>query len=248
MLKLCQEKKYKLQAGKTRKGFWLTALVVLVLVNCIHAEEKSSQDANKPPEVKLAPATKDANDSSESWWRRWDAVVKNADDPNEIVSAKLNAIITVLQSKELTQESKEKIIDKIISPFFDFELMSKLVLGKTHWTKLMAAEQKKFTELFTTRLKNSYLEKITLDKDEKVELKPAVPVKANIQIAMDVLSNGNKVAVLYKLRKAGSQWKIYDVEIQGVSILLTYRSQFDDIFSRGGVQDLFAQLEKSGAK
>jgi phospholipid transport system substrate-binding protein len=50
--------------------------------------------------------------------------------------------------------------------------------------------------------------------------------------------------VLYKLRKVRKRWKIYDVEIQGVSILLTYRSQFDDILRNGSVEELLARLEK----
>jgi phospholipid transport system substrate-binding protein len=50
--------------------------------------------------------------------------------------------------------------------------------------------------------------------------------------------------MLYKLRKVAKRWKIYDVEIQGVSILLTYRSQFDEILSRGTVEDLLSRLEK----
>ena len=223
-------------------------VLVLLAGQGICADQKRPIDANSRPADKSASSAADANGTDELWWKKWDAVVKNPDDPNELVAAKLNAVITVLQNKELDQASKEKIIDKIISPFFDFELMSKLVLGKTNWPKLTASEQKKFTNLFTERLKNSYLEKITLYKDEKVHLAPAVPQKMGIYISMDVISNGDKVAVLYKLRKADKQWKIYDVEVQGVSILLTYRSQFDDILRRGTVQDLFTQLEKPAAK
>jgi phospholipid transport system substrate-binding protein len=49
---------------------------------------------------------------------------------------------------------------------------------------------------------------------------------------------------LYKLRKVQKAWKIYDVEIQGVSVLLTYRSQFDEILSHGTVKELLSRLEK----
>jgi phospholipid transport system substrate-binding protein len=61
---------------------------------------------------------------------------------------------------------------------------------------------------------------------------------------MVLISNGKGAAVLYKLHKTSERWKIYDVEIQGVSILLTYRSQFDDILRRGSVEDLLFQLKK----
>jgi phospholipid transport system substrate-binding protein len=83
-----------------------------------------------------------------------------------------------------------------------------------------------------------------LYKDEKVLFQPAVRNKDTIHIPMAMISDDKKLAMLYKLHKAGESWKIYDVEIEGVSILLTYRSQFNDILSRGSVDDLISQLEK----
>jgi len=230
------------------RNIWFVLLVLLAAGQGVYADQGHPNDANSRSESKSSSPSPATSEPNELWWKKWDAVVKNPDDPNELVAAKLNAVITVLQSKELQQQLKEKIIDKIISPFFDFELMSKLVLGRTNWPRLTPTEQKEFTELFTERLKNSYLEKITLYKDEKVHLAPAVPQKTGIYISMDVLSDSEKVAVIYKLRKAENRWKIYDVEVQGVSILLTYRSQFDDILRRGGVKNLFTQLEKPATK
>jgi phospholipid transport system substrate-binding protein len=61
---------------------------------------------------------------------------------------------------------------------------------------------------------------------------------------MALASGGKKTALCYKLRKVDAGWKIYDVEIEGVSILLTYRSQFDDILKNGTVEDLLSQLAK----
>ena len=72
--------------------------------------------------------------------------------------------------------------------------------------------------------------------------------KTVIYIPMQLLSRDKKIAILYKLRKVDKRWKIYDVEIQGVSILLTYRSQFDDILRRGTVTDLLSKLEKRPAR
>jgi phospholipid transport system substrate-binding protein len=87
-------------------------------------------------------------------------------------------------------------------------------------------------------------------------VKPGVPKKNTIQIPMTLISEGKEILILYKLhrldeqskRKALGHWRIYDVEIEGVSILLTYRSQFDDILRRGTVEDLLSQLEKPPSK
>jgi phospholipid transport system substrate-binding protein len=62
---------------------------------------------------------------------------------------------------------------------------------------------------------------------------------------MELKTKDNNVTILHKLHKAeNKRWKVYDVEIQGISILKTYRSQFDDILSRGTVEDLLSRLEK----
>jgi phospholipid transport system substrate-binding protein len=68
--------------------------------------------------------------------------------------------------------------------------------------------------------------------------------KKTIHIPMELMSREKEIDVLYKLRKVRKRWKIYDVEIQGVSILLTYRSQFDDILRTGSVEELIARLEE----
>jgi phospholipid transport system substrate-binding protein len=237
-------------------GLWCVVLVLLILGHNVNADEKYSNGANKPPEAKSDSCVKDANDPNELWWSRWDAFVKDPNDPNELLEAKWNAVVTVLQNKELDQKLKKKIIDKIMSPIFDSELMAKLVLGRTHWPKLTAPQHKRFTELFSERLKSFYLDKTTLYKNEKVLFKPAMQKKNAIHIPMVLISDDKEEAILYKLHKmdetGGSKmneyWKIYDVEIEGISILLTYRSQFDDILRRGGVKELFFQLEKPQAQ
>jgi phospholipid transport system substrate-binding protein len=236
-------------------GLWCVVLVVLVLGHNVNADEKYSNGANKPPEAKSDSAALDANDPNGLWWRSYDVFVKDPNDPNKLLEAKWNAVVTVLQNKELDQELKKKIIDRIMKPVFDSELMAKLVLGRTHWPKLTAPQQKRFTELFTERLKNFYLEKTTLYNSEKVLFKPAIQEKNSIHIPMVLISNDKEESILYKFHKmdeTGSKmneyWKIYDVEIEGISILLTYRSQFDDILRRGSVKDLFDQLEKPPAQ
>jgi phospholipid transport system substrate-binding protein len=133
---------------------------------------------------------------------------------------------------------------------FDFPLMAKLALGKKHWPKLTPAQREKFTRLFVERLKSSYQERITLYTDEKALFKPAIPSKKSkktLCVPMELMHKDKKVVILYKLRKVDRpkpSWKVYDVEIQGISILLTYRSQFDGILRKGTVKDLLLRLEK----
>ncbi len=227
-------------------------LLLLALVPRVGAEEKGSKGANEQPQSPSASVAKDANDPNELGWRKWDVAVKDPNDPSELLAAKQNAVLKVLQAKDLDPKAKERIVDKIVSPIFDFPLMSQLALGRTHWPKLNPAQRERFTKLFVERLKALYLEKTILYTDEKIALKPAVRKKNLVQIPMVVISDDGETTILYKLHKVDEQskskvntlWRIYDVEIEGVSILLTYRSQFDDILRRGTVNDLLSHLEK----
>lgn len=173
---------------------------------------------------------------------------KDPNDPNELLRTKWNAVISVLRKKDIDEKAKEKEVNKIVSPIFDFPLMAKLALGRKHWPKLTPPQREKFTRLFVERLKTSYREKVALYTDERVAFKPAVQKKKIVYIPMELISKDKKIVMLYKLRKVDKRWKIYDVEIQGVSILLTYRSQFDDILRSGTVEDLLSRLEKPPAR
>lgn len=196
------------------RRLWGIFLILLIVGQGIYAKSKDPNDPNYPK------------------------------DPNELVRSKWRAVISVLRTKDLDQEEKEKKISKIINPIFDFPIMAKLALGRDNWPKLNSSQQEKFTKLFIERLKTSYREKIALYTNEDVEFKPAVRKKNFIEIPIELKSKDKKVTIIHKLHKVDKRWKIYDVDIQGVSILLTYRSQFDDILRRGTVEDLLSRLEK----
>jgi phospholipid transport system substrate-binding protein len=208
------------------KTFWYILLVFCLAVQHVNADDRSSRDPNAMPLDK------------------WAVAVKDPGNPNELLAAKWNSVVNVLKDKELDTKTKASIIDKIISPVFDFQLMGKLSLGRTNWPKFNDAQREKFMSLFVARLKVSYRDKIMLYEDQQAAFQPAVQNKDTVQISMTLTFKEEKTALLYKLRKADKSWKVYDVEIEGVSILLTYRSQFDDILSRGTVDDLLVQLEK----
>lgn len=214
----------------------------------------ASQSANVAPATPAArgpggleagdKALSEPNDPNEILWKKWDTVVKDPNDPNELLWKKWCAVTKVLQTKTIAQGTKERIIDKLVTPIFDFPLMAKLVLGRNHWSQFTEPQREKFTTLFTKRLKTSYREKISLYTDETGSLKPAQRTNTTVCIPMELLSKDKKTTILYKLRKVGKSWKIYDVEIEGVSILLTYRSQFDDILRTDSAEDLLRRLEE----
>ena len=161
----------------------------------------------------------------------------------ELLENKLEAVIVVLQKKDLDQKEKNKQVVEIVTPLFNFPIMAKLSLGRKYWPGLAAEKRQRFTELFTKRLKESYLDKLTLYTDEKVIFKTPVQVKRKIKIQTELISKDNKISMLYKFHKSKHSWLIYDIEIQGVSIISTYRSQFDQVLSKDTIDELLLKLE-----
>ena len=167
-------------------------------------------------------------------------------DAREIVKRKLDSVFAVLQKDNLDQQAKKQEINAIVSPMFDFELMAKLTLGKKHWPGLPREKKEKFTGRYIELLKSSYLEKLTLYTDEKVLFEPPVQVKGKVQVPTQLVSKDRKTSILYKLYKSGENWKVYDLEIQGVSIIRSYRSQFAEILKTGTIDDLLLKMERPG--
>ena len=166
----------------------------------------------------------------------------------ELLMAKVVAALSVLQRKDLVQQEKNKQVVKIVEPIFDYNLMAKLTLGRKYWPGLSKKNREKFTDLFVARLKTSYIDKLSLYTDEKVVYDAPVQEGIKIQIPTSVISKNNRISMMYKLYKSSNGWKIYDIEIEGVSLISTYRSQFYDILSKGTIDDLLGKLEKPETK
>ena len=169
--------------------------------------------------------------------------------PAEAVLKKnLEAVFAILEKKDLAQETKNKEIVDIVTPMFDFSLMAKLTLGKKYWSGLTEEQKERFTQLFINRLRTSYLGRLTLYTDEKVVYEPPVENSQKIHIPTYLVSKDRKISILYKFYDSEPGWKVYDLEIQGVSIIRSYREQFDQILQKGTFEDLLAKMEKSGAE
>ena len=162
----------------------------------------------------------------------------------DFLQSNLDAVFAVLDKNDLGTQAKQKEIEAVVTPMFDFPLMAKLSLGKKHWTGLTSENKDRFTALFVKRLRQSYLDKLTAYTDEKVVYGSAVEVDKKVHISTDLVSKGSKISMLYKLYTSKSEWRIYDIEIQGVSIIRSYRSQFNEILKNGTFEDLIAKMEK----
>jgi len=157
-------------------------------------------------------------------------------------------VLKILKQKNLSEKEKKDKIFKIVNPLFDFNIMARLTLPKSVWKKMTPDQKKKFIELFKKRIRMVYLDRVTL-KDVKADFKEPIQKSKRIIFVPAVFSSeGKDYSTVFKLWKSPKGWKIYDVDVEGVSIVRTYRSQFNEILKKGTIEDLLKKLETGKVK
>ena len=148
-----------------------------------------------------------------------------------------------LKGEEATSQRRETL-RKVIYEQFSFEKMSQLCLGK-YWKDRSDEEKKAFIELFGKLLEETYLSKIEGYTDERVEYLKEVITDKKAQINTKIITEKIEIPIDYRLyqEKDGS-WRVYDLIIEGVSLVGNYRSQFDEILQRDNYEKLVEELKK----
>ena len=174
-----------------------------------------------------------------------------ADEVKEIrtmTKEKVDIVINILKDKNLSKNEKKEGILETIDGLFDFNLMARLSLGKKHWKSLSKSKRKEFSELFVERLKLSYLEKLDLYTDEEVVVDEARKTKKNrVEVLTYLVTKDDKKEMIYKLYKTKKKgWMVYDVDVLGVSIVQTYRSQFSGVLKKETMEQLMERMRSAG--
>lgn len=169
----------------------------------------------------------------------------NKDEIKSIVESKTNEALALLSDKNLDENTKLNRIFGIFDPLFDYKQMAKISLAK-RFNTLSSDEQEQFCKAFELRLKNSYVDKIKDYSGQKVIIKDATQPQKNRYFLSGELISGDKVYdFVYKFYDAKERgWLIYDIDIIGVSIIQTYRSQFADMLENADFATLMAKLNE----
>ena len=179
----------------------------------------------------------------------------NALKQNEIkeqMTKKIDSVLLVLEKKNLTIPQKGDEIIKIIDEVFDYELMARISLGKETWNSISEQKQKEFTKIFENKLKKSYIEKLELYNDQKVQIIALKPYNnTRLQLETQLVGKEGNYQInynFYNKAKDSEQWLIYDVDLVGVSIIQTYRQQFAGLLNEKSLDEMLVLLEKSNSK
>lgn len=163
---------------------------------------------------------------------------------DELIRTSVNRVLEILKDTELSKETQKQEVRKVIDPLFDIPLMAKLVLGQKHWPKFSEAQRKEFTDLFIKSLQDSYFEKVDLLTDEYVEFEKPAPQGNKFQMLTHIVGKDKLYKMLFKLYQKQGSWRVYDVEIEGISFVRSYNAQYDEFLQKNSVKDLLKRLRE----
>lgn len=161
-----------------------------------------------------------------------------------IVETFIQGTLDTLKDETTSVEDKKKLVMAEIEPFFDLKLIAKLVLGRRNWPKFSKTERVEFTGLFMKQLQNSYFDKVELLTDEKVGVDKAVRKKKKIHVYTFILAKSERYELIYKLYSKKGRLRVYDVEIEGISLVKSYGSQYDQFLQKSTPRKLLAKMKE----
>ena len=170
----------------------------------------------------------------------------SAQSPLETIQTQVNKVLEVLRDPALKAESaketREKKVWALIDGVFDYAELTKRTLAQ-HWKTFTPEQQKEFTQLFGKLLGTVYMDRIMAYTNEKVVFSKATKLSEDTtEVQSEVVTASKSIPIHYRMISKEGSWKVYDVVVEGVSLVQNYRSQFRDILSKQSPQDLLKIL------
>lgn len=141
------------------------------------------------------------------------------------------------------------IVEEKVLGHFDFQRMTRLAVGK-HWRQASEAQREALTSNFRTLLVRTYAVALAQFRDRAVEYRPLDGAPTGNEVMVHTLvatPQGKPINMDYRMVRAGEDWKVYDVLVDGVSLVVNYRSQFDATVTEKGIDGLVAMLAEKNA-
>jgi len=160
-----------------------------------------------------------------------------------------NEVLAIIKAdKDLQSGNMRKIVElaeQKVLPHFDFERMTRLAVGR-NWSQASPEQKAALVKEFRTLLVRTYSSSLAQYRDQAIEVKPmrAGAQDKDVVVKTAVVQKGGPpIPIDYAMEKADADWKVYDVIIDGASLVTTYRGTFNDQIARGGVDGLVKMLQ-----
>lgn len=171
-----------------------------------------------------------------------------AGGPMETAETEVNKILAVLADESLTgeagTEAKKEKLRSIFDNIFDYVELSKRTLGR-NWKKLDTQQRDEFVKLYRKLLDSVYMERLLAYKDEKVIFsKESMISEKKGEVFSNIDTGDKQIPINYRLILKENKWKVYDIIIEGVSLVKNYRSQFNAILAKNEPEELLKILRE----
>ena len=168
--------------------------------------------------------------------------------PMDTVQANVNKVLDVLRDPKLkgeaAKEIKKKKLRTIYEQMFDDVELGKRTLGR-NWNSLSVPQRQEFVILFRQVLEKAYIDKILAYTNEKIVYERETMISGTqAEIQTKVITASKEIHITYKVILKGGSWKVYDVVVENISLVLNYRTQFNDILAKNKPEELLEILRK----
>jgi phospholipid transport system substrate-binding protein len=168
--------------------------------------------------------------------------------PDALARSVTDEVIAIIRAdKDIQAGNQKKVVELVegkVAPHFSFVTMTQLAMGR-NWRQASAEQQKRLIAEFHTLLVRTYTTAFVQYRDQKVEYKPLRMAAGDTDVVVQSLikqNSGAPVAVDYSMEKQDSGWKVYNVKIEGISLIENYRNTFNTEIQKNGVDGLIKAL------
>ena len=173
--------------------------------------------------------------------------------PEELVKKITDDVLAAIKSdKQLAAGDKQKALklaEEKILPHVDFQEATRLAVGRS-WNQASPEQKKKLVDEFRSMLVRTYSNAIDAYQGQTMKVLPSRNKPGDTDATVRnqfVRAGGKPVQVDYQMRKSDKGWKIYDISVEGISLVLTYRSEFDAVVKQEGIDGLIKRLGQKNA-
>ena len=172
------------------------------------------------------------------------AMTALADEPLKIIEIRVDRIVKILGDKGLEEDIKVKQLEMAANETFDYVYLSRMTLGR-NWLNLDDGQRSEFVDLYRRLLEKNYMGQLLAYTDEKVVFdRQTMLSDTKAEVDSNIVSSDKKIPITYRLIRRDGDWKVYDLVIEGISLVSNYRTQFNDILSRQTPAEMLAILRK----
>ena len=178
------------------------------------------------------------------------AIAAAEESPDALVKRTADEIIAIIKAdKDLQNGTSAKVVElaeQKVLPHFDFERMTRLAVGR-NWSQANDEQKQALVKEFRTLLVRTYSSSLSQYRNQTIDVKPTkiAPADKEATVRSAVVQQGGPpIPIDYTMEKVDSGWKVYDVVIDGASLVTTYRGTFNDQVQKGGIDGLVKSLQE----